>query len=125
MLMAPRARPMRLISSASSSAPRAVTTRVSPIFFARSWAAEPSNTLGKSSGTAIRGSATSDAVREGGLRGADARARLGLVPEIAQGQLERRQRRQDVLRAGGDPHGADPQRGGPELVDPGPHEAPG
>ena len=55
MLMATRARPMRLISSASSSAPRAVTTRVSPSFFARSWAAEPSNTLGKSSGTAIRG----------------------------------------------------------------------
>ena len=59
------------------------------------------------------------AVREGGLGGGDAGARLGLVAEITQGQLQRRQRRQHVLRTGRDAHGADAQRARPDLVEPG------
>ena len=53
MLMATCARSMRRISSFSSSAPRSVNRRTAPSFFARSSAAEPAKTDGKSSGTTI------------------------------------------------------------------------
>src|SRR5688572_18124413 len=139
MLMATRARSIRLMSSCSSSAPRAAYTRVSPIFRARSWAGVFSNTLGKSSGTSIvatggcaartvgglfwKGPAalrdtgnglrdTGDAASgfgEDGLGGGDGGAGLGLVAEVAQRQLQRRERRQHVVRARGDAHGADPE----------------
>src|SRR6266850_784527 len=53
MLMATRAVSIRLMSSASSSAPRAVKTFVSPTLRQRSWAGVFSKTDGKSSGTQI------------------------------------------------------------------------
>ena len=53
ILMATCARSMRRMSSFSSSAPRSVNRRTAPSFFARSSAAEPANTDGKSSGTTI------------------------------------------------------------------------
>src|SRR4030095_7007926 len=145
MLMATCARSMRRISSASSSAPRAVNTRVSPIFWQRSWAGVPWKTDGKSSGTIIAGDLRSAltegglsetrpgsdtpgqpwlarvqrsfCIREGGLGRRDASAGLALVAEVAEGQLERRQGRQDVVRAGGHRHGADAQSACAHLVE--------
>src|SRR2546423_15220971 len=118
---------MRRISSASSSAPRSMKTRVSPSFLHRSWAGVRSKTDGKSSGTTITGSlATSISARvgEGRLRGGDAGAGFALVAQVAERQLEGRQRRQHVLRAGGDPHRADTQRARPHLVEPGTDQDP-
>src|SRR3989442_3929582 len=124
MLMATRARSIRRISSASSSAPRAVNTRVSPIFLQRSWAGVPSKTEGKSSGTMIAGRSGTSLLRvgEGGLGGRDAGAGLALVAEVAERQLERRQGRQHVVRAGGPRHGADAQGARAHLVESGPDE---
>ena len=59
---------------------------------------------------------------ERGLGGGHAGAGLALVPEIAQRQLERRQRRQHVVGTGRDAHGADPQRGRADLVESGADE---
>src|SRR3989475_7157331 len=53
MLITTRAPSMRRMSSASSSAPRAVKTCVSPIFLQRSCAGVPLKTDGKSSGMVI------------------------------------------------------------------------
>src|SRR5687767_433110 len=50
------------------------------------------------------------------LGGRHARPRLALVPEVAQRQLERGERRQHVERTRGDAHGPDPERAGPELI---------
>src|SRR6266704_6026015 len=93
MLMATRARSIRRISSASSSAPRAVNTRVSPIFLQRSWAGVPSKTEGKSSGTMIAGRSGTSLLRvgEGGLGGRDAGAVSGAHDENTVARLDHRQ----------------------------------
>jgi hypothetical protein len=64
----------------------------------------------------------SGGVRERLLGGGHAGPRLGLVAEVAQAQLQRGQRRQHVVGAGGQGHGADPQRRRPDLVEPGADE---
>src|SRR5438876_4279959 len=138
MLMATRASAILRISSASSSAPRAVKTCVSPIFLQRSCAGVPLKTDGKSSGMVIvtgdlrsalieggltrgrPGSASRlSGVGEGRLGGGDAGAGLALVPEVAERQLERRQGRQHVVRAGGHGHRADAQGARAHLVEAG------
>src|SRR5262249_54005704 len=127
MLMAMRALSIRLMSSASSSAPRAVKTRVSPTLRQRSCAGVPSKTDGKSSGTQMVTGDFASAlilygVGERRLRGRHPGSGLTLVSEIAQGQLERRQGGQNVLRAGGHGHRADAERRRPHLVQPGTDE---
>ena len=93
-------------------------TRISPICLARSCAAVPSKTEGKSSGTEMVTGGAFLLTRRRRLRlgGGHAGAGLALVAEVAQRQLERGQRRQHVERARGDAHGADAQRARPDLV---------
>src|SRR5437867_12958717 len=67
MLITTRAPSMRWMSSASSSAPRAVKTCVSPIFLQRSCAGVPWNTDGKSSGPAIVAGVLGPVLIAGGL----------------------------------------------------------
>src|SRR3989454_1727339 len=171
MLITTRAPSTRRMSSASSSAPRAEKTCVSPIFLQRSCAGVPPKTDGKSSGMAIVTGALRSALTEGGLifvagavrpaqteggliqaragsdtpvqpqrrcsahliygtrrlsgvgegrlGGGDACAGLALVPEVPERQLERRQGRQHVVRAGGHGHRADAQSARAHLVEAG------
>src|SRR2546428_5595506 len=67
MLITTRAPSTRRMSSASSSAPRAEKTCVSPIFLQRSCAGVPPKTDGKSSGMVIVTGALGSALTEGGL----------------------------------------------------------